>query len=361
MPSSSFGVTSRYQLSFGFQRADFLTGIVTIRLLRQIKKKCVVIFLDLLGFKCFTVKDPDAALGMLEDFNSVRSMWRQIGRMENPLCAPQGLGNPAPQLTSVESFNCFIPMSDSVFILSDEPDNAIRQLSNFLIGCFCHRGWAFGNSNPRNVHEQCGKGLVIDRQGKPRVREYKENWYPVLFRGGISYAKAKAVQNPAVYEGEEITVPNVIGPGVVRAVQLEQGGLKGPRILCDGEFVDELTCQTKRYLRQVGDAWELLWPAFSYIDRNGESNQRDVLDELFWPAFRLWQCYSGKPKEEEHYRAFLELIVRSHIAYAGIASNPEPVYEYMHETLDKAGLRLSGTDLNAKLVFSKVNDNAQER
>ncbi len=78
-------------------------------------KKCVVIFLDLLGFKCFTGKDPDAALGMLEDFNSVRSMWRQIGRMENPLCAPQGLGNPAPQLTSVESFNCFIPMSDVEF------------------------------------------------------------------------------------------------------------------------------------------------------------------------------------------------------------------------------------------------------
>ena len=317
-------------------------------------EKYVVIFLDLLGFRSFTVEDPDAALGMLKDFNWVRSMWRQIGRMENPLCAPQGLGNPAPQLTSVESFNCFIPMSDSVFILSDEPDNVIWQLSNFLIGCFCHRGWAFGNSNPRNVHEQCGKELVIDRQGRPKVRVYKENWYPVLFRGGISYEKAKAVQNLAVYDGEEITVPNVIGHGVVRSVQLESKGLKGPRILCDRIFVDELNDETKKYLRQEDDEWELLWPAFSYIQgENGESNQRDVLVALFCPAFELWKFYLGEPPEK-HYRAFLELVVRSHIAYAGIATNPEPVRDYMNETLEKAGLKLSGTDLNAKLVFPKA-------
>ena len=169
----------------------------------------------------------------------------------------------------------------------------------------------------------------------------------------------------AIDSGEEVWVRNVRGPGVIQAVRSQERRvngekLKGNRILCDRQFIDHLSSNSKRYLRMERDAWELLWPAFSYIERDGESNQREVLDELFWPALRLWQYYSKRPKEEEHYRAFLELIVRSHIAYAGIASNPEPVWKYMYETLDKAGLRLSGTGNDAKLVFPEVIEKAQE-
>ena len=323
-------------------------------------KKCVVIFLDLLGFKSFTNDDSSAALRMLEDFNSVLSLRRQIASMKPLPNLPKELANPLPERTSLDSFKYFIPMSDSVFILSDEPNKLAVQLSTFLLDSFGISGWAFGKSVTSDVHEQCGKELRINRWGKPEVHRFRESWYPVLFRGGISYSEATADKNSAVYDGEEITVPNVIGPGVVRAVQLEQGGLKGPRILCDGEFVDELTCQTKRYLRQVGDEWELLWPAFGYIESNGEGNHIDVFNELFFPAHNLYECYVGKPSEN-HYRAFLELIVRSHLAFVRTASIPEPVYEYLYEKLNEAGLRLSGTDLNAELVFPDANAAEQEQ
>ena len=329
-------------------------------------KKYVVIYLDLLGFESFSNKDSDAALRILEDFQEVLSMRRLTAHLNLAVSVQEPLIKLPSDHTSLDSFECFLPMSDSVFILSDEPEKVAAHLSTFLVDSFVLRGHTFRNADISDVHKQ--RVTIIGRANSGEVEKnaVDENWYPVLFRGGISYGDAEVFKTLAIDSGEEVWVRNVRGPGVIQAVRsqerkIEGEKLKGNRILCDRQFIVHLCSNSKRYLRIERDAWELLWPAFSYIDRNGESNQRDVLDELFWPAFRLWQCYSGKPKEEEHYRAFLELIVRSHIAYAGIASNPEPVCEYMHETLDKAGLRLSGTDLNAKLVFPKVNDNAQER
>ena len=319
-------------------------------------KKRVVVFLDLLGFESFSIKDSDAALRILEDFQEVLLMRRQTANLYLSIDVPELLMDRLPDRTSLDSFEYFLPMSDSVFILSDEPDKVVAHLSTFLVESFFLRGHALRNADTSNVHRQ--RITVIGRANSGEVEKnaVDENWYPVLFRGGISYGDAEEFKTVAIDSGEEVWVQNVRGPGVIQAVRSQERKvngekLKGNRILCDRQFIDQLCSNSKRYLRMERDTWELLWPALGYIERDGESNQREVLDELFWPAFVLWQCYSGKPKEEVHYRAFLELIVRSHIAYAGIASNPEPAWKHMYETLDKAGLRLSGIDLDAKLVF----------
>ena len=143
---------------------------------------------------------------------------------------------------------------------------------------------------------------------------------------------------------------NVVGRGVVQAVELEQSGFAGPRILCDGEFVDQLTGPTNKYLRREGDAWELLWPGFNYLEGDDERAQSYVLNEFFYPALALWQCYSEK-KPAKHYRAFLELIVRSHLAFAECASDPELVNEYLHQKLDEAKLELYVSVRNSQLIF----------
>lgn len=329
-------------------------------------KKYVVIFLDLLGFGSFSNEDSDAALRILEDFQEVLLVRRQTADLNLSIDVPEMLMDPAPNGTSLDSFEYFLPMSDSVFILSDEPDKVAAHLSTFLVDSFILRGHALRNADISNVHRQRVTNFRYANSGEVDRNTADENWYPVLFRGGISYGDAEVFKTIAIHSDEEVWVQNVRGPGVIQAVRSQERKicgekLKGNRILCDRQFIDHLCSNTERFLRKERDAWELLWPAFSYIDNsNGESNYRDVLDELFWPAFVLWQYYSGKPKEEVHYRAFLELIVRSHMAYAGFASNCEPVCEYMHETLEKAGLRLSGTDLNAKLIFPNAIKQAQE-
>ena len=101
-------------------------------------KKRVVIFLDLLGFESFSIKDSDAALRILEDFQEVLLMRRQTANLNLSIDVPELLMDQLPDRTSLDSFEYFLPMSDSVFILSDEPENVAVHLSTFLVeSLFC--------------------------------------------------------------------------------------------------------------------------------------------------------------------------------------------------------------------------------
>ena len=321
-------------------------------------KKYAVIYLDILGFKSFSNEDSEAALRILKDFHTVLKMRRQDEH--SPSSMSEGLEKRLAARNASDSFSYFLPMSDSVFILSEEPDKVAAQLSTFLRDSFLLGGHAYDKSDTSNVFEQCIKEPRISESGKVEINYFKENWYPVLFRGGISYGDVKVLKTPAICNEQEITVPNVIGQGVVQAVGLEQRGLKGPRILCDCEFVDQLRGPATKYLRKEGDAWELLWPGFNYFEGNDERSERYNLDDLFGRALALWRHFSGE-EPEKHYRAFLELIVQSHLAFAKSGSESELINEELLRRLNKAGLKLSGSDLNSKLVFPNTNRKLQEQ
>ena len=204
----------------------------------------------------------------------------------------------------------------------------------------------------RVLFQQSIQEARTNESGEIEINRFQENWYPVLFRGGISYGDVKIVQTPAICDGKVTTVSNVIGPGVVQAVNLEQSRLSGPRILCDREFVDQIREPVTKYFRQEDDAWELLWPSFKYLEGSDEMSESYTSTELFGSALALWRHFSGK-SPERHYRAFLELIVRSHLAFAESASNSELFNEHLYRTLNESGLDLCGSDRNAKLVFSE--------
>ena len=317
------------------------------------KKRCAVIYLDLLGFKSFSNEDTEAALEVLLDFHTVLKN-RQHEEQIRPLASipNERLKRPAERKAS-DSFNYFLPMSDSIFILSEEPDKVAAQLSTFLSESFLFGGhaYAYSMADSSNPLLQPIKEFEIDESGTGKIKNCRETQYPVLFRGGISYGDVEAVRTPAIYKGKEITVPNVIGQGVVQAVSLEQKKLKGPRILCGCEFVSQLREPAiKKYLRKEGDVWELLWPGFNYLEDDDESSQSYELNKLFYPALALWKNFSGKPPDR-HYKAFLELIVRSHLAFAKSASSPELVNEYLYQTLNKTGFELCNSGLNSQLVF----------
>ena len=309
------------------------------------RKKCAVIYLDLLGFKWFLNNDCEAAMEIHRDFHQVLES-RRLNRLSQPPSRmPEGLLKRLAERHVQDSFEYLLPMSDSVFILSEEPDKVAAQLSTFLSAIFLFSGHAYSMPDSCDVLQQRVSEAHINESGIVEINDCWENRYPVLFRGGISYGDVEIVHTPSICNGQEITVHNVIGPGVVQAVSLEKRRLPGPRILCDHEFVKQLGKPVTNYLRKEDDAWELLWPGFNYFEDNDERSESYNLDALFSPVLALWQRFSGE-SSEKHYRAFLELIVRSHLAFSECASNPRVVNEYLEQKLNEAGL-----ELNSQLVF----------
>lgn len=316
--------------------------------------KYAVIYLDLLGFKSFLKDDSEAALAIHQDFHEVLNHSQLIEKIQPASKIPEEHVKSLAERQESNSFNYFLPMSDSVFILSKDPDKVAAQLSTFLYNSFIYGGHAFANPDSSNVIQQDIKELRVSESGEVNRDLVQENWYPVLFRGGISYGDVEVIPSPAICNGQEHTVSNVVGPGVVQAVRLEQSGFSGPRILCDHEFKDQLRGPATKYYRREGDAWELLWPGFQYLEDDNERAQSYELGELFYPALNLWRHFSGK-SPERHYRAFLELIVRSHLAFAESTSDPELVNEFLHKKLNEAGLKLYTSVLNSQLVFPDTN------
>ena len=198
------------------------------------KKKCAVIYLDLLGFKDYIDEDHDAAIEIVRNFYDVLETRRMNERSQPLSSLSEGRVKRLAERHASDSFNYFIPMSDSVFILSEDPDRVAAQLSTFLLESFLFVAHAYDHSN---VIQQPVTDIHITESGTVERHSYQENWYPPLFRGGIAYGEVEVVPTPAIFDGQKICVHNVIGPSVVQAVSLEQSGLSGPRILCDREFV----------------------------------------------------------------------------------------------------------------------------
>ena len=304
------------------------------------QKKYAVIYLDLLGFKWFLNKDRKAAVEIHRDFHHILGI---RGMSEGPL-------KRLAERHGRDSFEYFLPMSESVFILSEDPDKVAAQLSTLLSDIFLFSAHAYSMPDSCDVLQQRIREFCVNESGIAKVIYRKENWFPVLFSGGISYGEVEIVHAPSICDGREITFPNVIGPGIVQAVGLEQIRLPGPRILCDHEFVKQLGKPATNYLRKEEDVWELLWPGFKYFEGNDERIERYELRSLFSPALDLWKHFS-RENSEKHYRAFLELIVRSHLAFSECASNPRVVNEFLEQKLNEAGLELCNSSLNSQLVF----------
>lgn len=231
---------------------------------------------------------------------------------------------------SVNSFNHFLPFSDSVFISSDEKDLFLKQLGAFVLDCFTFTSRQYQNpkdpSNPTKVVHKFKDNTILE-----------ETWYPTLFRGGIALGEAIPIELMGIVKNEQQKIANLAGKAVVRAVGLESK-IKGPRIVFEKDLYDKLDSTTKVYTAEteVKGLYELLWTGFHYNPSNGQ-NEINSFYELFLPAVNLWKAYNHTPFSE-HYFKFVELVITGTLKVFEANGHREIAISKINEMIKAQGL-----------------------
>lgn len=274
----------------------------------------VVAFIDLLGFSHYVRTDPRGAADLLENMHAVLST-----RMSDAAATASGRYSGTASSRLLTACDYFVPMSDSVFIIADDANLLMEQLSTFLMSCFQVTSHAFAYpevvDDPTRVTER-----VIGMSGNgPVVVDEVRRWYPVLFRGGIASGSVKTGLMQAIASRNTIQVPNLLGSAVVEAVALESSG-KGPRLFAGKSYIDSLDEAHRRYTHRSqtkdgNDCFEILWPAYKFNATNDPEIEVNEICEPLLAAVRLAAALEGKDVAN-HYQEFVKLLVRSGLRYA---------------------------------------------
>jgi hypothetical protein len=264
-------------------------------------KEQAVAFLDLLAFSNHVRENTQDALLAFTTYRTIL----ETKITDDLVHPPSSYSNPILQdlatRRSVNSFNHFLPFSDSVFISSDDPNLFLKQLGSFVLHCF-----TFTSQHYQKPDDPINPTKVVHKFSDDTIIE--ENWYPTLFRGGIALGEAIPIELMGIVNSEPQKITNLAGKAVVKAVGLESK-IKGPRIVFEKDLYEKLDGTTKVYTSEteIKGLYELLWPGFNYILSNGESEINDF-HKLFVPAVNLWKAYNHTPFSE-HYFKFIELVV----------------------------------------------------
>lgn len=286
----------------------------------------IVAFLDVLGFSSYTEQDFAGALRLLRHQEFILRQKLQDGQLHPPVSYPDASLAAVAEDHLVDSFKHFLPFSDSIFIVSETPDKFVRQLSHFLTECLLLVGHVYDAGDDPTRPE------AVEIVDFPAGTSHHENWYPPLWRGGMAVGEVVAGGVTGIELGEEIRVPNVAGPAVVKAVVAEKK-LRGPRLLCERGFESNFGPETRRYFRNAtDDVSELLWPAFIYNLNNDPRIELFEFQKLWRPAIGLWK-YKWGHVSFEHYDEFLKLLVRSLLRWAEIAGCEGNVRENLSKWL----------------------------
>lgn len=269
--------------------------------------KKAVAFLDLLGFSNYVSRDLYSANLLLLNYHVI------INHMNNKtgeeIVDDDSALAKFKKRYRTDSFDQFLPFSDSIIISANNPNLFLKQLSSFLLHCYTINSNQF--VNPEVPHDPTIVTVRNQEIREQRIEliEEKENWYPMLFRGGISYNEYSEFESTAINDGQKVSFKNVTGLSMVEAVKMEKSG-KGPNIYLNQNFVDELNQQSEKYILEEGSTHKLLWPAFIFIEENNLKREINHFDELFLSATNLWKAFNHEPFGI-HYFKFMELIVES--------------------------------------------------
>ena len=272
-------------------------------------KDKTVAFLDLLAFSNYVRKNTLDALKLFENYNNVITTKITDEKIKPSSDYSDSSLRKLAEKTSINSFEYFIPFSDSVFISFENPNKFIKQVSSFVIGCFKLTSNEYmnpvDNSRPDKVKTKSPK---INNNGEVEMEDKFEIWYPTLFRGGISFGEAYPIKLVSIFDYKPTTVQNLAGKSVVNAVKLEEQ-VKGPLIICDESVYNVLDANIKFFLKKIDDKkiYKILWPAFYYIENNGKS-EISKFDDFFKPAVKFWKANNHKPYSI-HYFNFLKFLI----------------------------------------------------
>ena len=291
----------------------------------------VVAYIDLLGMSNFTRKSTEDAIEVFDGYNTILRDKIVNGMYSSNDDTIQRLLNRA----SATSFDYFLPFSDSIFLASANPDGFVEQLGSFVLDCYVFNANAYRKK--LNAKDPFASKMLCLGGGKKDCKRY-----PILFRGAVSCGSVHEGTLLGIAKGKSISAPVLLGEPVVAAVKME-GKAKGPRLIIDERSYRQLSHFTKRFIREVdlkeqqtGRYYEVLWPAYHFIEQNGESELGKV-EELLTPAANLWKAFNHT-EYGPHYFALIDLIVAGALAFANVIGLRNDAKAWIERILDENGL-----------------------
>ena len=135
-----------------------------------------------MGFSNFFVKeDPRGAIYLLKNYQAQLVQFQEI---------PKGDEYLTPYRR--DSFKYLIPFSDSIFFYSENLiDFALCAGSLLFSDSFSFTSDAFSNPEDPKHPENITERSVEHENGKVITKNHSAKWYPLLFRGGISFGDSK--------------------------------------------------------------------------------------------------------------------------------------------------------------------------
>lgn len=287
-----------------------------------------VAYMDLLAFSNHVRENTQDALMAFTTYRAILETKLMDGLVNPPSSYSNPILNALAKRQSVDSFNHFLPFSDSVFVSSEDPNLFLQQLGSFILHCFTFTSLHY--QNPKDKSDP--------------IKVSNSNLYPTLFRGGIAWGEAIPIELMGIVKSKPQKIANLAGKAVVEAVGLESK-IKGPRIVFGKNLFDRLNPKTKVYVleTEVKGLYELLWPAFNYIPTNGPT-EINRFYELFIPSVNLWKAYNHTPFSE-HYIKFVELVVMGTIRVFEEHGHLAPALKKINEMIASQGMELKAKHL----------------
>lgn len=311
----------------------------------------IVAYIDLLAFSNHLRENTSDALMAMSNYNAIIST-KLRDELTNPVSSyPKELQLLAKN-HSVDSFDYFLPFSDSVFLMSNDCSAFIKQLGSFVLQSFTFTSHFYSNPiDPTKPEKNNIINYSIDANGQLVVKEDTCNYYPALFRGGLAYGESFPIELLSVVDHTHSKSKVITGKAVVDAVHLESK-VKGPRLVFNKDVFDQLNEEAQVYCRELPEEkklYEILWPALIFIKQNEAClNKQEFgkMNDLLLPAYNLWKAYNHT-LYSAHYFNFIELIIASTIQWF------DKECELKNFAVEKITEWMSKNELKDKIDLSK--------
>ncbi|MDR0864906.1 MAG: hypothetical protein LBO74_08245 [Candidatus Symbiothrix sp.] len=300
----------------------------------------VVAYIDLLAFSNHVRKNTGDAMMVFSNYNTIlNSKIRnsQIYPVDSYIDELKELA----KKNSIDCFEYFLPFSDSIFIVSNDINNFVTQISSFIYNCFHLTSHFY--INPKDLKDPTKGDMVsfsLSEDGQINSTMIDTHYHPTIFRGGVVYGEVFPLDLWGIVDSKPQKLKSLAGKAVVRAVELESK-IKGPRIVFEQNTYDQLNEVIKsRYIRKIKntDFYEILWPAITYIPENSKSNPDfNGFHDMFVAAVNLWKAYNHTPYSE-HYFCFVELIITSTIQFFTTLGYEVKAVELVRKAMKDKGL-----------------------
>jgi len=161
---------------------------------------------------------------------------------------------------------------------------------------------------------------------------------PVLMRGAITTGEVREL-GPLF---PDTSTSNLVGDAVVRAVELEKCGLKGPRLLVSDEVMQALSRPIRDWMLDhlPGQPWESLW----LLTPDPASISAEMIADVCRSAVEGLRRHAQDPQAVDHYVAYVDVVTRSLLRLRGRDRNAAAA------VVDQASLKRARSELQVLLV-----------